>query len=284
MAGINSWPSRKLSYAGRAQLVQTVLFGVQSYWAQLFIIPAKVIKLIGGLCRSYLWSGVGHITKKALVAWDKVCSPKSMGGMRLINMQLWNKATTAKLSWDLAHKEDKLWIKWVHNFYIKGKNPWPESKQASWMIRKTINGEQQRTDWKCLMFKNAGRPKAYFITWLMLHEKLPTTDMLTKWGMVVSKRLWSRLLKWVHQLDMLPTNWDQFMHWSIQHAKGKTISAHIFKIIMAECVYGIWIERNNRIFVQKSRTIGSVESVAKEIAYVSIIRSQSNIKVVLDLV
>ncbi|KAG5621802.1 hypothetical protein H5410_007020 [Solanum commersonii] len=75
-------------------------------------------------------------------------------------------------------------------------------------------------------------------------------------------------------LDMLPTNWEQFMHWSIQHAKGKTISAHIFKIIMAECVYGIWIERNNRIFVQKSRIVGSV---AKEIAYVSIIRSQPSI-------
>ncbi|KAK4717884.1 hypothetical protein R3W88_016222 [Solanum pinnatisectum] len=147
------------------------------------------------------------------------------------------------------------------------------------------------------MFKNAARPKAYFIMWLMLHKKLPITDRLTKWGMVVSKRcvmcqneeetiehlvinchfaiwLWSRLLKWMHQLDMMPTNWEQFMHWSIQHVKGKTISAHIFKIIMAECEYGIWIERNNKIFVQKSRT---VESVAKEIAYVSIIRSQPSI-------
>ena len=43
MARITSWTARKLSYAGRAQLVQTVLFGVQAYWAQLFLIPAKVI-------------------------------------------------------------------------------------------------------------------------------------------------------------------------------------------------------------------------------------------------
>ncbi|KAH0769679.1 hypothetical protein KY290_013660 [Solanum tuberosum] len=137
-----------------------------------------------------------------------------MGGMGLIHMQLWNKAAVAKLSWDLAHKEDKLWIKWVHNFYIKGKNPWSESKQASWMIRKIMNGkhvaehiqqlskkgslrrqiylsligEQHRIDWKCLMFKNVARPKAYCIMWLMLHKELPTTNKLTKWGMVVSKR------------------------------------------------------------------------------------------------
>ena len=54
MARINSWTARKLSYAGRAQLVQTVLFGVQAYWAQLFIFPAKIIKLIESMCRSYL--------------------------------------------------------------------------------------------------------------------------------------------------------------------------------------------------------------------------------------
>ena len=65
MARINSWTAKKLSYAGRTQLIKTVLFGVQSYWAQLFIIPAKIIKVIEGLCRSYLWSGVGYVTKKA---------------------------------------------------------------------------------------------------------------------------------------------------------------------------------------------------------------------------
>lgn len=54
MARINSWTTRKLSYAGRTQLVQTMLFGMQSYWAQLFIFPANIIKLIEGLCRSYL--------------------------------------------------------------------------------------------------------------------------------------------------------------------------------------------------------------------------------------
>ena len=93
MARINSWTTKRLSYAGRAQLFKTVLFGVQAYWAQLFIIPAKIIKLIEGLCRSYLWSGVGYVTKKALIAWDKVCCPKYEGGLGLINMKIWNRDT-----------------------------------------------------------------------------------------------------------------------------------------------------------------------------------------------
>lgn len=88
MAKINSWTTKKLSYTGKAQLVQTMLFRMQSYWAQLFIIPVKIMKTVDGLCRSYLWSGEGQITKKALVASDRLCCPKSIGGMGLLNMRI----------------------------------------------------------------------------------------------------------------------------------------------------------------------------------------------------
>ena len=64
MARINSWTAKKLSYVGRTQLVKTVLFRVLSFWAHLYIIPTKIIKLIEGLCISYLYSGVICVTKK----------------------------------------------------------------------------------------------------------------------------------------------------------------------------------------------------------------------------
>ena len=116
MARITSWTARNLSYAGRAQLVKTVLFGVQSYWAQMFIFSAKIIKVIESLCRSFLWSGTGQVTKKALIAWEQVCRPRSEGGLGLLNMAIWNRAAIAKLCWDLTQKEDKLWIKWIHAY------------------------------------------------------------------------------------------------------------------------------------------------------------------------
>ncbi|XP_049363327.1 uncharacterized protein LOC125828066 [Solanum verrucosum] len=68
VAKISSWTARKLSHVGRTQLIQTVLFGIQSYRSQLFIIPAKVLKLIDSHYRSFLWSGANVITKKSLVA------------------------------------------------------------------------------------------------------------------------------------------------------------------------------------------------------------------------
>lgn len=78
----------KLSYAGRVKLVQIVLFGIQAYWAQLFILTAKVMKIIEAYCGSYLWQGNNVITKRALIAWDKLCLPKAVGAYNLTNLQL----------------------------------------------------------------------------------------------------------------------------------------------------------------------------------------------------
>ncbi|XP_019265417.1 PREDICTED: uncharacterized protein LOC109242975 [Nicotiana attenuata] len=85
-AKITSWTAKTLCYAGRIQLVQSVLFGIQVFWAQLFVIPTKVIKLIEGLCRSYIWLEVNEITKKALVLGIKSAYPKS-SGMEELNVQ-----------------------------------------------------------------------------------------------------------------------------------------------------------------------------------------------------
>nr|XP_009784516.1 PREDICTED: uncharacterized protein LOC104232938 [Nicotiana sylvestris] len=70
-----SWVAKKLSYAGRVQLVKTVLFGVQSYWVEIFIIPAKVMKAIQAYCRNYIWSGANEITRKAFgILEQNVCA------------------------------------------------------------------------------------------------------------------------------------------------------------------------------------------------------------------
>ncbi|XP_059315645.1 uncharacterized protein LOC132066336 [Lycium ferocissimum] len=101
-------------------------------------------KYLDALCRSYVWFGTSVVTKKALVAWERVCSPKSVGGFNLINLQLWNKAVISKNCWDLEHKQVKLWIRWTHTFYIKGTplNEVVVSQQVCWMVKKIIEARQ----------------------------------------------------------------------------------------------------------------------------------------------
>ena len=95
---IRCWTTRFLSYAGRLQLVKSVLFGMQTYWAQISLLPKKRIREIEACCRIFLWTGQSNPSKRALVAWSQVCLPKVSGGWNVISLGDWNKAAVSKLS------------------------------------------------------------------------------------------------------------------------------------------------------------------------------------------
>lgn len=81
---IQHWTSKLLSYAGRHQMITSVLFGITSYGMNdVFPIPKGVIKHIEEICRNYLWKGSVDTTKKAPVAWDFVCNSKRNGGLSI---------------------------------------------------------------------------------------------------------------------------------------------------------------------------------------------------------
>jgi hypothetical protein len=107
VAKIRHWTAKLLSYAGRLQLIRSVLFAVTTYWMQVFPLPKQVIKQIEAICRSFLWSGKDEISRKVPVAWEKICEPKISGGLNVISLIEWNQATIGKLLWNLQSKADK---------------------------------------------------------------------------------------------------------------------------------------------------------------------------------
>ncbi|KAK6785259.1 hypothetical protein RDI58_018714 [Solanum bulbocastanum] len=80
--------AKLLSYAGRTRLTKSVIFGIQTYWGQIFLLPKRILKMIGSICRTYLWTGNTLSSKKALISWAKLCTPQAAGGQNLINMTL----------------------------------------------------------------------------------------------------------------------------------------------------------------------------------------------------
>ena len=71
-ARITSWNSKFLSYAGRVQLISSVLYGIQSYWSSIFILPKSVLNTIRTLMNQFLWSGDISKTRGIKILWDKV--------------------------------------------------------------------------------------------------------------------------------------------------------------------------------------------------------------------
>ncbi|KAL6509176.1 hypothetical protein OROGR_022486 [Orobanche gracilis] len=209
---IQHWTSRLLSYGGRIQLIQSVLFAVQQYWSQIFIFPKKVISAIESICRRFLWTGTADESRRAPVAWDSLCRPKAEGGLSLSHPPSNNKVTFLRLLWALHHKKDKLWIRWIHAYYIKTvplKNVLVHP-QASFLLRKILKCRDQvvnsgnwdklmnassfdpkaaydmvrppleKVTWKELMLNNRATPKARFCLWMALRGRLATKDRMIR--------------------------------------------------------------------------------------------------------
>ena len=56
-ARITNWSTKMLSYAGRVQLIQSILFSIQNFWCRNFILPKEMLNMINQLCAGFLWHG-----------------------------------------------------------------------------------------------------------------------------------------------------------------------------------------------------------------------------------
>ncbi|KAL2235670.1 UNVERIFIED_CONTAM: hypothetical protein Sindi_1299200 [Sesamum indicum] len=79
-AHITGWEGISLSYAGRVQIIKSVLSTLSLYWASAVILPKAVIKEVEKCLRTFLWKGTS-MTGYAKVGWKDVCKPIEEGGL-----------------------------------------------------------------------------------------------------------------------------------------------------------------------------------------------------------
>ena len=142
---IKLWTTATLSYAGRLQLITSVLFSMQVYWATKFILPALTIAKMESLLSAFLWKGVSLSTKGAKVAWKQLCFPKSEGGLGIKRLKTWNQAAAINHIWTLLTDKDSLWVAWVHKHLLKGRPFWQVTipSNPSWIWRKILQAREQ---------------------------------------------------------------------------------------------------------------------------------------------
>ncbi|KAL2248412.1 UNVERIFIED_CONTAM: hypothetical protein Sindi_2693500 [Sesamum indicum] len=173
---ISKWTGKFLSYAGRLELIRSVIQGVECYWLQVFPLPAAVIEKIYRLCRSFLWN-----SRRAPVAWEEICHPKEEGGVCIRHIQFWNVALLARVLWNIHRKADTLV---VTEF---GSSEAAIEQMTRWS---SVNGLQTlkaygyfrpklaRQPWKAAIWKAFIPSKYSFILWLGLRGRLATRDIL----------------------------------------------------------------------------------------------------------
>ncbi|KAG7541866.1 Reverse transcriptase zinc-binding domain [Arabidopsis thaliana x Arabidopsis arenosa] len=109
---LRAWAVKSLSFAGRTQLLASVIYGIINFWISTFMLPKGCIKRIESLCSRFLWSGSIDSHSNAKVSWSEVCLPKSEGGLGLRSISAWNTTLCLRFIWLLFSRSGSLWVAW----------------------------------------------------------------------------------------------------------------------------------------------------------------------------
>ncbi|KAG7587392.1 Reverse transcriptase domain [Arabidopsis thaliana x Arabidopsis arenosa] len=175
---ISSWTARTLSFAGRLQLISSVIFSLINFWIAAFRLPKACIKEIDKMCSAFLWSGPSLNSRKAKVAWSEVCSPKSEGGLGLRSIEEANKVCVLKLIWRILSAKNSLWVDWVKKHLIRDGSFWAVKNNTtggSWIWKKLLKYRQLAKQFHRVEVKNGETTSFWYDSWSSLgclHETL----------------------------------------------------------------------------------------------------------------
>ncbi|KAL2240827.1 UNVERIFIED_CONTAM: hypothetical protein Sindi_0723900 [Sesamum indicum] len=136
---IAGWEGTTISYAGRVQIIKSVLIALSLYWASAFILLKKVINEIEKRLRAFLWKGTTN-SGYAKVAWKDICRPKEEGGLGFKDISTLNRALMTKKLCDVIRCDrTSIWVEWLYQGCLQHTSIWTITDHGgSWGWRKIL--------------------------------------------------------------------------------------------------------------------------------------------------
>ncbi|XP_060962046.1 uncharacterized protein LOC115719437 [Cannabis sativa] len=119
---LQGWKTKTLSKAGRATLIKSVGLSLPMYAMQTTKLSDRLVNQIDGLVRDFWWGFEKGNHGLYLRAWDKLCLPKSLGGLGFRKTKEMNLAFLAKWGWKILTGCQSLCCKILEAKYLKGKD------------------------------------------------------------------------------------------------------------------------------------------------------------------
>jgi len=116
-AKLDSWKSKCFSKAGRVVLIQSNLESLPTHVMQCYPLPTRITCQIDRTHREFLWKTSNSNKGMPLVAWDKICRPKTLGGLGLRKSAAVNTACLAKLGWRFLTQPENPWVQQMRAKY-----------------------------------------------------------------------------------------------------------------------------------------------------------------------
>ncbi|KAK4381000.1 polyprotein [Sesamum angolense] len=137
---IKGWEGVQLSFAGRVQLIKSVLTSFEVYWAMAFILPKGIIKEMIKRFRTFLWKGTSS-SGYPKVAWEAVCRPIEEGGLGIKDILALNRALMSKHLWAIIKRDrTSIWVDWIIQVRLRDCSIWTvKENKGAWGWRKMLS-------------------------------------------------------------------------------------------------------------------------------------------------
>jgi retron-type reverse transcriptase len=224
-----------LSYAGRLQLVNSVLTSLPTYFMCTIKLPKTVIEAIDKIRKNCLWRGNAIEAKGYnLAAWPTVCVPKTKGGLGVRDLNLQNEALLLKQLDKFYNKKNIPWVHLIWSSYYIGKVPHLQSVKGSFWWRDIFRLVTKfREIAKCIPANgltisiwfdeyedqplNLKYPQLHqFVTdkKISVSKALLTSDLLSLFNLPLSREAFNEYQSFSETLDQLRENTDQDDIWT----------------------------------------------------------------------
>lgn len=127
------WTGRFVSYAGRLQLLRSLILSIVNFWINAYRLPNGCVKELEQVFLAFLWTGLDLNAKKAKLAWRDICKHKAEGGLGIWSMKEANQVSCLKLIWSILSSQPSLWVNWMRINHLY--------KDSFWIIKGTTNKE-----------------------------------------------------------------------------------------------------------------------------------------------
>ena len=90
------WKGKLLSKAGKEVLIKVVAQAILTYTMSVFKLPKSLCEDLTSMIHNFWWGQRTDKRKIAWMSWEKLCAPKSCGGMGFKKLKEFNLALLAK--------------------------------------------------------------------------------------------------------------------------------------------------------------------------------------------
>lgn len=122
-ARIGGWKDKWLSKAGKVTKIGSVLSAIPIYPLSCLPLSKSFRNKLESKLRNFLWKDCVEDKKLALIKWENISKPKTLGGLGIKNLEWQNEALGAKLIWRLYNERDHKWAQILYNKYLNAEDP-----------------------------------------------------------------------------------------------------------------------------------------------------------------